>query len=226
MALTILLTGATRGLGRALLDRFDDGGHAVLGCGRDPEAIAALAASFAPPHDFAAVDVADESAVSAWAGRLLAAGRIPDLIVNNAALMNRPAPLWEQGSDEFGRLVDVNVKGVFHLIRAFLPAMIERGEGVVANISSGWGRSVAPEVAPYCASKFAVEGLSRALAAELPPGLASVAVNPGVIDTEMLRECWGEAAAAFPGPEAWSRSAASRLLSLGPGDNGRSIDLA
>lgn len=222
---TILITGVTRGLGRSLLDRFHESGHAVLGCGRNAEIVAELAARFAAPHDFSALDVADDAAVTAWAGRLLAAGRVPDLLVNNAALMNRPAPLWEQTPDDFGRLVDVNLKGVFHVVRAFLPAMIERGEGVVANISSGWGRSVAPEVAPYCASKFAVEGLSRALAAELPRGLASVAVNPGIIDTEMLRECWADSASAFPGPDAWSRNAATRLLALGAGDNGRSVDI-
>ena len=61
---------------------------------------------------------------------------------------------------------------------------------MIVTISSTWGRSVAPEVAPYCATKYAVEGMTMALAAELPAGLAAVAVNPGIIDTDMLRSCW------------------------------------
>ncbi len=221
----ILITGVTRGIGRALLDRFVEDGHHVLGCARSAAAIEDLAARFKAPHVFLAVDVSDDKAVSAWAAELLAAGQVPDLLLNNAALMNRPAPLWELAAAEFDRLIDVNVKGVANLIRAFAPAMIERGRGVIVNLSSGWGRSTSPAVAPYCASKFAVEGLSRALAQELPSGLASVAVNPGIIDTDMLREAWGEDAAAYPAPEAWSQGMAKRLLDLGPSDNGSSLDL-
>ena len=100
--------------------------------------------------------------------------------------------------------------------------MIERGRGIVVNISSGWGRSTAPEVAPYCASKYAVEGLTGALSQELPPGLAAVAVNPGIIDTDMLRSCWGDGAASCPSPDEWAGRAAPFLLALTAADNGRS----
>jgi NADP-dependent 3-hydroxy acid dehydrogenase YdfG len=61
-------------------------------------------------------------------------------------------------------LIDVNIKGVANVIRYFVPAMIERGSGVIVNFSSYWGRSTAAEVAPYCATKWAIEGLTRALA--------------------------------------------------------------
>lgn len=221
----IVLTGATRGLGRALVDRFAAEGHAVWGCGRSPGGIAALAAAHGPPHDFAAVDVADAGAVDAWAARLLAGGRVPDLLVNNAALMNNPAPLWRVGAAEFGRLMDVNVDGAVNVIRAFVPAMIAAGRGVVVNLSSGWGRSTSPEVAPYCASKYAIEGLTAALAQELPAPLAAIALSPGVIDTDMLRQCWADEAGQYPGPEAWSRDAAPRLLALSRAQNGRSLSL-
>jgi NAD(P)-dependent dehydrogenase (short-subunit alcohol dehydrogenase family) len=63
---------------------------------------------------------------------------------------------------------------------------------VIVNLSSGWGRSVSPEVAPYCATKWAIEGLTQAFAKELPEGLAAVALNPGVIDTDMLRLAFGD----------------------------------
>jgi len=221
----IVLTGATRGLGRALVDRFVEGGHVVWGCGRSADGVEALRLAYGAPHDFTAIDVADDAAVAAWAARLLASGDTPDLVINNAALMNDPAPLWEVPAGAFGRLMDVNVDGAVNVIRAFVPAMIAAGAGVVVNLSSGWGRSTSPDVAPYCASKYAIEGLSAALAQELPPPLAAVALSPGVIDTDMLRQCWGDEASQHQRPQAWSAEAAVRLLSLTRADNGRPLAL-
>jgi len=88
--------------------------------------------------------------------------------------MNTPAPLWQVPAREFNQLMDVNIKGVVNVIRHFVPAMVARKSGVIVNLSSGWGRSTAPEVAPYCASKYAMEGLTKALAQELPAGMAAV----------------------------------------------------
>jgi NAD(P)-dependent dehydrogenase (short-subunit alcohol dehydrogenase family) len=219
----IVLTGATRGLGRALVPRFTAAGHTVLGCGRSAKQVAELAAEFPAPHGFAAVDVRDTAAVQAWADRLLSKYGPPDLLVNNAAVMNNPSPLWEVPAEEFDGLIDVNVKGIANVIRAFVPAMVDRHSGVIVNLSSGWGRSTSPGVAPYCASKFAVEGLTRALAQELPPGMAAVPLNPGVIDTDMLRQCWAESAGAYPKADAWAERAAPFLLKLGAGDNGKPL---
>jgi len=113
--------------------------------------------------------------------------------------------------------------GTVNLIRHFVPAMIERGRGVIVNFSSGWGRSTSPDVAPYCATKWAVEGLSRALAQELPAGLAVVSLNPGVIDTDMLRKCWADDAAGSPRPADWARAAVPYISGLGPGHNGDAL---
>ena len=150
----ILITGVTRGIGRAMTRRFARLGHGIDGCGRNQDHLDSLAEELGEGHHFVAVDVADAGQVDSWARQVLAAGRVPDLILNNAALINRRAPLWEVPADEFSALMDVNLKGVHHVIRAFLPAMIERGSGVVINLSSGWGHSTSPEVAPYCATKF------------------------------------------------------------------------
>ncbi len=222
----IVLTGATRGLGRALVPRFAAAGHTVLGCGRSATHVRELSGAFSPPHDFAALDVRDWPAVRAWADRLLARCGPPDLLVNNAALMNDPAPLWEVPAEQFDALIDVNVKGVANVIRAFVPAMVARRSGVIVNLSSGWGRSTSPEVAPYCASKYAVEGLTLALAQELPRGMAAVPLNPGVIDTDMLRQCWADEARAYPTADKWAERAAPFLLALGPKDNGRSLTVS
>jgi NAD(P)-dependent dehydrogenase (short-subunit alcohol dehydrogenase family) len=219
----IALTGITRGLGRALADEFRRAGHTVLGCGRSRGEIEALRAAFGAPHDFAVVDVAEDAAVAAWAGRLIDQFGAPDLLLNNAALINRPAPLWRVGAPEFDCVVDVNLKGVANVIRHFAPEMIKRGTGVIVNFSSGWGRSTDAEVAPYCATKWAIEGLTQSLAQELPAGLAAVALNPGIIDTDMLRSCWSAGASAYPKPEAWARRAAPFLLQLGPRHNGQPL---
>jgi NAD(P)-dependent dehydrogenase (short-subunit alcohol dehydrogenase family) len=222
----IVVTGATRGLGRALVSQFAAAGHTVVGCGRSGQHVAELAAAFPAPHRFEAIDVRDAGAVSGWADQVIGALGPPDLLVNNAALMNAPAPLWEVPADEFDALIDVNVKGVANVIRAFVPAMVARQSGVIVNLSSGWGRSTAPEVAPYCASKYAIEGLTLALAQELPKGMAAVPLNPGVIDTDMLRQAWAEGASAYPKAEQWAKRAAPFLLALGPKDNGRSLSVS
>jgi len=117
----------------------------------------------------------------------------------------------------------VNIKGVFNVIRAFVPAMIQKKRGVIVNFSSGWGRTTAPEVAPYCATKWAIEGLTQSLAQELPAGMAAVPLNPGVIDTEMLRSSFGASAGSYSKPEIWARSAVPFLLKLGPAHNGQAL---
>lgn len=220
---TIVVTGATRGLGRAIVDRFVEGGHTVAGCGRSESAVAELTKRHGKPHDFHPVDVADDRSVGRWANGVLEACGPPDLILNNAAAINANAPLWKVPVQEFSDVVDVNIKGVANVIRHFLPAMIARGTGVIVNFSSGWGRSTAPEVAPYCATKWAIEGLTQAFAQELPKGLAAVALNPGIINTEMLQSCFGKSASRFPDAEAWSHVAAPFVLKLGARHNGEAL---
>ncbi len=217
----IAITGVTRGLGRALAREFVALGHRIAGCGRSIEGIEQARREFGPPHEFEAVDVADDPAVRAWALGLIGRLGPPDLVVNNAAIINPNAPLWEVAAVDFGLVIDVNVKGVANAIRHLVPAMIGRGSGVIVNFSSGWGRSTSAGVAPYCASKWAIEGLTGALAADLPAGLAAVAVDPGIIDTAMLRTTFGGRASAFPRPEDWAEVAAPYLLSLGPAESGR-----
>ncbi|MDG2122676.1 MAG: SDR family NAD(P)-dependent oxidoreductase [Verrucomicrobiales bacterium] len=211
---TVVISGCTRGLGKAMAEGFLELGWHVAGCGRGQGG---------DGYFFRRVDVVDADAVEAFASEVVAELGVPDLVVNNAALINTNAPLWEVRVDEFSALMDVNLKGVFHVCRAFLPGMIEVGGGVVVNFSSGWGRSTSPEVAPYCCSKWGIEGLTAALAQELPGGVAAVALNPGVIDTEMLRSCMGDGAAGHRTAEQWAATAVPFLAGLGAGDNGRAL---
>jgi NAD(P)-dependent dehydrogenase (short-subunit alcohol dehydrogenase family) len=181
--MNILITGVTRGLGRALAEFYIAQGHTIIGCGRSAE-ILNLRFSYPAPHDFTALDVTEENRVALWAEKISARYGAPDILINNAALINTPAPLW-----------------------------------------SGWGRSTSPEVAPYCASKYAIEGLTLALAQELPAGLAAIALNPGVIDTAMLRLAFGEGAGRHPKAEAWAKIAGPFILNLTASDNGQSLSV-
>jgi NAD(P)-dependent dehydrogenase (short-subunit alcohol dehydrogenase family) len=217
----VLITGATRGLGRAMTERFVEAGHTVIGCGRSLQHVEELRRTFAVPHRFDVVDIADDAQVAKWAKDVRAAGLVPDLVLNNAAVMNSTKPLWEITAAEFQPLLDVNIAGVANVVRHFVPTMIARGRGVIVNFSSGWGRSTSPDVAPYCATKYAIEGLTQALAQELPAGLAAVPLNPGIINTHMLRSCWTDGASTYPSPDEWSRVAVPYLLKLGPRDSGR-----
>lgn len=221
----VVITGVTRGLGRALVERFAELGHRVLGCGRSAAEVANLRKRFAKPHDFSIVDVSRDEQVEDWAKRLVSENGPPDLLLNNAALINRNALLWEVPPDEFQRVVEVNVIGTVNCIRHFAPAMIAKKRGVIVNFSSGWGRSTAPEVAPYCATKWAIEGLTQALAQELPKGMAAIPLNPGIINTDMLQSCFGKSAKSYPTADEWSRTAAPYLLNLGAGDNGESLSV-
>jgi len=219
----IVVTGATQGLGRAMVERFLEAGQTVAGCGRSAVAIEDLGEQFGPPHQFRVVDVTQNDRVAAWAEEILETLGPPDLLINNAAIINKNAPLWDVPEDEFSKIVDINIKGVANVIRHFVPAMVERKTGVIVNFSSTWGRSTSAEVAPYCATKFAIEGLTQALAQELPRGMAAVPFNPGVINTEMLQSCFGEGAHHYPTAELWSHTAAPYLFSIGPKHNGQSL---
>lgn len=219
----IVVTGATRGLGRAMVEGFARLGHVVHGCGRDAAKIAALTKQFGAPHSFTVVDVTDDEAVARWAEQLLKQIGPPDLLVNNAAVVNPNLVLWKTSDADFRQTITVNIIGVANVIRHFVPAMVAAKHGVIVNFSSGWGRSVSPEVAPYCATKWAIEGLTKALAEELPSGMAAVPLNPGIIDTDMLRSAFGQAASSYPSPDHWAERAVPYLLSLGPRHNGESV---
>lgn len=217
----VVITGVSRGIGRAMVGRFAAAGCTVIGCARSATAISELRDEFAAPHQFDVVDVSSDESVQSWADDALKQSGPPDFLINNAALINDNAPLWEVSADEFDRLTAVNINGTANVIRHFVPAMVSRQSGVIVNLSSGWGRSVSPDVAPYCASKWAVEGLSRALAEDLPSGMAAVPLNPGIINTEMLQSCFGGDAESYRSPEEWADKAVPYILGITPADNGQ-----
>ncbi|MEJ1932797.1 SDR family oxidoreductase [Nostoc sp. NIES-2111] len=109
MTKLILITGISRGLGYVLTEKFIQEGHTVIGCARSQTIVEKLTHRFGNPHNFAVVDVADEGQVKAWAEDILKEYEPPDLLINNAAIANHPALLWEVPSEEFSQLIDINI---------------------------------------------------------------------------------------------------------------------
>ena len=219
--LRIVITGATRGLGQALVLGMAELGHEIHGCGTSEANVEALQKKV-PQGKFTVVDVTQEKSVASWARSVLGHG-LPDLMINNAALINKPAPLWEISEKEFSLLIDVNIKGIANVLRSFAPSMIAAKKGIIVNLSSAWGRSVSGNFAPYCATKYAVEGLTKALALELPQGMAAIPLNPGIINTDMLQTAFGDGASSYHSASIWAKSAVPFILGLNAANNGASL---
>lgn len=219
----VLITGVSRGLGLAMAQKLAELGHVVIGCGRSKQAIADLRKALCFKHQLTVVDVTRDVQVAKWAEQVIADVGVPDLLINNAAQMNPVSPLWEVTWKEFDEVIDANIKGVANVIRHFVPAMVKRKSGVIVNFSSGWGRETDAGVAPYCATKWAIEGLTRSLAQDLPKGMAAIPLNPGIIDTDMLRSCFGSQAGQYPSAEVWAEAAVPFLLQLKASDNGKPL---
>ena len=220
MQKTIALTGASRGLGLALAQEFLQAGHIVETASRSiPPDVAKLGIGVA------SVDISQPQQVFAWARSLSERGRTPDILVCNAGVINDPAPLWEVPVAELRQVIDINVLGTAYTLQAFVPGMIGRGRGIIVVLSSGWGRSVDAEMSPYCASKWALEGLTLTLSKELPTGIAAVTLSPGIVQTEMLHKCWPDQAKDYEFPESWAKRAAAFILNISANENGRQLSI-
>ena len=221
----ICITGVSKGLGRAMVTWFHARGHFVSGFTRNPNAINELKKDPGPKTAYHALDMCDRKEVHTWADQLCEHHGPPELLLCNAGMIHPDTPFLELDPDEFDRVQDVNLKGTANVIRALLPAMIQRGTGTLIGFSSGAGVKGYPEIAGYCASKHAIEGLCKSLAQEIPDGMAVIPFQPGVIQTDMLKTHYGERAKEYPTPEEWVQRAGPYLLSLGPEQNGESLRL-
>ncbi|EJR35012.1 MULTISPECIES: SDR family oxidoreductase [Bacillus cereus group] len=221
---SVIITGVTQGLGRAMVDRFHELGWNIYGCGRSKDKIEELKKQYSKIHDFQVIDVSDSQQVNNWANYILNTHTAPDMIINNASIVNQNAQFWKITAQEFENVMNVNVNGVVNVIRAFVPAMVARKEGIIINMSSSWGREGEAELAPYCASKFAIEGITKSMALELPHGMAVVALDPGgSISTPMLKSCAPQYINESPTPETWSHKAIEYILNITIDKNGDSL---
>ena len=175
------MTGASRGIGRAIAVRLVEDGWAVTACGRDEKRLEEL--SEVTGCDTAAFDTSDGPRVDAAAEALLKSGMIPDLLVLSAGVFDL-SPVHETTAELLERQLDGNLRGPFHVIRAFLSAMLDRGRGLVVNIGSVSGRKAFPGNGAYSASKFGLRGLHEVLIEELRgTGVRASLVEPAAVDT-------------------------------------------
>ncbi|MCL2465083.1 MAG: 3-oxoacyl-ACP reductase FabG [Micrococcales bacterium] len=219
---TALVTGASRGIGRAIAVRLAAAG-ARVGIGT-------------PESDCSAVTVAEITAaggtaipltcdVTSWdqvrgaVETVVATWGAIDVVVNNAGLIHRATALTISDED-WDATMAVNVRSVLYTARAALPHMIAAGHGSIVNISSGWGLTGGPSAVAYCASKAAVVNLTRALAIDHgPQGIRVNCLCPGDTDTDMLRR---EAAQLGVAEDAFLAQSARRPL----GRLGRPAEIA
>jgi 3-oxoacyl-[acyl-carrier protein] reductase len=179
-----LVTGGTRGIGLAVAERLASDGTAVTVTGTS--ASSRSSGKFA----FEIVDFSDLDATRAFAERM--ASQDFDVLVNNAGI-NRIAPFAEIAEADFLRIQQVNVVAPMLLCKALVSGMAQRRWGRIVNISSIWGKVSKAHRGSYSASKFALDGMTVALAAEVAAsGVLANCVAPGVIDTELTRQVLGE----------------------------------
>lgn len=202
-----LITGASRGLGRAMAEQLLQAGHMVLGISRRPEPqLAELAqkagAELIQWEQDLSDPVAASARLSAWLKTLDGQRFDSVTLINNAGTVGNPAPLASAVEAELSLALRIGLEAPMLLTAAFLGATREwRGARKVLNISSGLGRNAMGSQAPYCAAKAGMDHFSRAVALEeaaAPNGARIVSLAPGVIDTDMQVQLRGADAQAFP----------------------------
>jgi short-subunit dehydrogenase len=204
---TVLITGATAGIGRTTALFLAQQGHHVIATGRKVAELDKLKAEASGRVDTLALDVTSAASIEAAVKEVakLTEGRGPDVLVNNAGF-GVLGPSAEISDAEMRRQYETNVFGLMNVTRAFLPRMIERRTGRIVNVSSVGGRITLPYFGVYNSTKYAVESLSDALRYELRPfGIDVALIEPGVIRTNFE-------STAIAGLESVKNGAYSRAL--------------
>lgn len=196
---TALITGASRGIGRAMADAFASAGANLVLNARDAGRLATAAAEITATHGVnvhtAPCDVTDRAAVRAMVDALDKHIEI-DVLVNNAGI-HRARGFLDYTFEDFAEVLETNVYGVLHITQFVLPGMIARKRGRVINVASTAGKWGSRNQSAYNASKHAVVGLTRCLALEMAPHNVLVnAICPWIVDTDMATGFIGEHAAA------------------------------
>jgi 3-hydroxy acid dehydrogenase/malonic semialdehyde reductase len=189
---TVLVTGASSGIGAACVQAFLDDGARVIAAARREDRLP-RADRVLPVR----MDVRDRAAVDAAVAGLPADWREIDVLVNNAGLAAGRGPVHTDDPADWDRMLDTNVRGLLNVSAAVLPAMVERGRGHVINIGSNAGREVYPGGTVYCATKAAVERITRGMRMDvLGSGVKISQVDPGMVETEFSLVRLGDEAAA------------------------------
>ncbi|MEM9930384.1 MAG: SDR family NAD(P)-dependent oxidoreductase, partial [Bacteroidota bacterium] len=170
-AKTILITGATAGIGRATAERFASAGHRLIITGRREERLAALKEEFEGKYPTEvhtlSFDVRDADTSQAAIENLPPEWSNIDILINNAGKAKGFDPIHQGRLEHWEEMIDTNVKGLLYLTRAISPGMVERGSGHIINVASTAGKEVYPNGNVYCATKFAVDALTKGMRMDL-----------------------------------------------------------
>jgi NAD(P)-dependent dehydrogenase (short-subunit alcohol dehydrogenase family) len=191
---TIVITGASRGLGKALAERFAAEGARLALCARNEEHLKELSASLSDkgvPVFWRACDIGDSVMVADFAGAVLSAFGTVDGVINNASILGARGPIIDYEPRTWDEVIQTNLHGTFFVTRAFLLPMMKRGSGFVINVSASVGRAGRKEWGAFAVSKFGIEGFTQLLAEEVKPFNIRVnAVNPGPLATDLRRQAY------------------------------------
>ncbi len=185
----ICITGATSGIGKATAEQFAQSGYDLILCGRREDRLQTLAEKLHREYNSAiqalVLDVRDQKKVEQSFRELPNEWKSIDILVNNAGLAAGIAPLTEGLIDDWDQMIDTNVKGLLYVTREVARGMKERGQGHIINIGSIAGKETYINGNVYCATKHAVDSLTKALRIELLPyGIKVTQIAPGAVETE------------------------------------------
>jgi 3-hydroxy acid dehydrogenase / malonic semialdehyde reductase len=182
---TVMITGASAGIGRACAEAFAAQGCRLILAARRRENLDELAAALTVDTHLLTLDVRDREAVNAAVASLPADWQAIDVLVNNAGLSRGLDPLHNGDHRDWEEMIDTNIKGLLWVSRAVLPGMVARDHGHVINIGSIAGHEVYPNGNVYCATKYAVKALNKGMQIDLKGTRVRVtSVDPGMVETE------------------------------------------
>ena len=182
---TILITGATSGIGEACAVLFASHGWRLILTGRRAERLEALAAALPAEVKTLAFDVRDKAQVQAALASLPAEWLSIDVLLNNAGLAAGMDPIQEGSYEDWEQMIDTNIKGLLYMTRELSPGMCARRKGHIVNIGSIAGKEVYPKGNVYCGTKHAVDALTQGMRIDLLPfGIKVTQVAPGMVNTE------------------------------------------
>ena len=229
---TIVITGATRGIGRGILEHWAKSSQCdcIVGiCKSGSSHFQELNNKFQGNQKVKLfeADVSDFDSLNNVVNELK--DHKIDLVLANAGVINKPKPVWEVTKDELDEAYRVDVRGTFNTMKAFLPVMKGNKGAVIANVSSDWGLCGTKGYATYCMSKFAIEGLTKTAALDVEnEEVALVSVSPGMVATDFLIEAYGEEQAKKIGVscEEFVPQFCEKLASIDKSQNGQHLDFA
>ena len=182
-----LVTGATSGIGRASAITLAKMGFHIIATGRRVDRLEELKSEMPEGIDFLPLvfDVRDRETVMEILGNLPENWKNVDVLLNNAGNAHGMDPIQSGNMDDWDAMIDINVKGLFYVSKAIIPGMCERKSGMIINIGSIAGKEVYPNGNVYCASKHAVDAITKGMRMDLNPfGIRVVAIHPGLVETE------------------------------------------